>query len=248
MFKKKLFIIVRGFIYRKNWTPLSKRKKYIRNYTINFFDTENNFKKTIDKLSEKYDVNLYFSTYDTTPQEYIEKLKEIFPYCKIIISPEKYSSQFTTVVTALNHIKGICDSTDMILLLRSDIIIKEPLINVISNHSFDKDILYVLAKEQCVTRTKKEIRRTRNITIDVIQIFYGSHLMRILDYFCQPKLKSAHKIHTQIYANVMVPIEESFFVCPSTYLCSYFFEIKYNNTSWWPLERDYGETIYHNKN
>lgn len=238
--KTKLFFIVRGFLYREDWTPLSKRNQHAKNYIIDFFDTENNFKKTIDALSSKYNICLYFSTYDTTPKLFLQKIKDNFPGCEIIISSETGSSQFTTVIQSLKHIEKYCTNQDLILLIRSDIIIKEPLFKLLNEYNFDKDILYVLAKEKEV---KTDIY-THNIVIDILQIFYGSHLIKVLNYFSQPKLGSGHRIHRKIYTNVMVPIEESYPICPSTYLCSYFFDIKNNDTTWWPIEPDYGETIY----
>ena len=238
--KKKLFFIVRGFLYRENWTPLSKRNQHAKNYTIDFFDTENNFKKTIDMLSTKYNISLYFSTYNTTPEIFLQKVKDNFPGCEIIISPEKDSSQFTTVIQSLKHIEKYCTPQDLILLIRSDIIIKESLFNLLNKYNFDKDILYVLAKERKVKKDKY----THNIVIDILQIFYGSNLIKVLNYFSRPKLGSAHRIHRKIYTNLMVPTEKSFSICPSTYLCSYFFDIKNNETAWWPIEPDYGKTIY----
>jgi hypothetical protein len=225
--KKKLHIIIRGFLYKENWTPVSKRKHKISNFTIDFFNqTSDSFQNLIKKLSDKYDISLYFSTYDTTPQSILNKVLDLFNPKKIFLSPEIGSTQFTTVVTAIKNFNSY-KQEDLILVIRGDIILKQPLIDLMYSYNFETDAIFVLCKEIYGGRG----RFTKDIVIDAFQIFPATILDKYYNFISQKKLAHAHKIHKHIFSLCMLPRDA--ILCPTTYLCSHFFDIQGNNPNWW---------------
>lgn len=210
MNKKNIDIIIRGFVYRPNWVPLSTRRRWFRNYTIDFLNCSEQYKILIDKLKNKYNINLYFTTYDTTPIEYIENIKEKFMPKQIFISKEYKSSQFTTTATALRS-EEIKSSENFLLLIRSDLYMSDKFINIISDFNYNDDILYVLCKE----------KNKRDRVIDVLHGFSQSVKEKFYRYISIPNLKHAHKIHKNIFT-LSLSVDHS---CKSTDLCREFYSV-----------------------
>jgi hypothetical protein len=208
MNKPNLNIIIRGFLYREYWTPLSIRKIYVKNYTIDFLKCAEGYKKLISKLNDKYNITLYFTTYDTTPSEILDTIKQEFNPKDIFISEEKNSSQFTTSKTILSE---LLNNEALTLLIRSDIIITEKFINSIYEYDFNNDFLYVLCMEY-----------GRNKVIDVVHIFPQTKKEAVLDYLSTPKLKHAHNIHKKIKTQTIVPASSN---CQNTDYCHELFKI-----------------------
>jgi len=206
-------LIIRGFLYKKNWTPISCRKKKIRNYTIDFFQCQEGYIDLINNLKIKHNVSLYFSTYDTTPIHVLQRIQGELNPEKIFISPEKNSSQFTTTVHALNSLMPSLTEDDLIILIRSDLIIKYKLIEMLSNFEFSiKDKLYVLTKEKPYNR---------KTVIDVLHVFSKNVCPKFLDYVSRPNLIDAHKINRAI-PSVQISENNS---CSNTGACEEFFKV-----------------------
>ena len=51
--KQKIRLIIRGFLYKEDWTPISSRKERNKNYTIDFLKCQDGYSKLISKLKEK---------------------------------------------------------------------------------------------------------------------------------------------------------------------------------------------------
>ena len=121
--KKTCAYILRGFLYKKDWKPRSPiGEKY--KYTHDIKKTWKYHKKFINILSEKYEVDIYFITYDITPKEYINWAKE---KGTVILVPYKDSFQFKTLSLGLKKIKEY----DILVINRTDIIYYKPFYNII---------------------------------------------------------------------------------------------------------------------
>ena len=214
--KKSINLVIRGFLYRENWTPISARRTRIKNYTIDFFECADGYKKLIESLSKKYEVNLYFTSYDTTPQSVINKINDDFKPKAIFISPEKNSYQFTTSCTALKQ-PEIGSFDGMTILIRSDLFITNRFIDLICNTEYEenKEQLYVLCKE----------RNARDKVIDVVQIFPKIVSNKLLEYMSNKKLAGIdlHKVHKTIYTKLLIISHHN---CSATFKCHDFFSLK----------------------
>lgn len=211
MKKQNIDLIIRGFLYRPNWTPISTRKTRHPLYTIDFLKCYDRYMLLIEKLSLKYNINLYFTTYDSTPNNHIKTIQSLMNPVDIFISPEKESTQFTTTKTALN--KPILNNHNIKMLIRSDILLTDYFINLIFEHNFSENILYVLCKE----------RNPRDRVIDVFHVFYGDELLpKVQKYFSIPR-RDAHRIHKEIYTKVLSINEKH--NCRSTEVCTEFYSI-----------------------
>jgi hypothetical protein len=198
---KTFNIIVRGFLYKKNWRPLSTRKRK-GIYTIDFRNNYEPYKQLFLKLKYKYNTKIYFSTYDTTPNNIINHVIKEFDPENIFLSSEINSSQFTTAVKA---IKTIEDHSDLTLLIRSDLYLFDSFIDFICDYDYaicDNDPalrkpLYLLSKEK---NNKK--------SVDIFHIIPNSIIQtNFLDYIKRKKLRDTHLIHRKIHSCFMSPIE-----------------------------------------
>ena len=162
--KQKIRLIIRGFLYKEDWTPISSRKERNKNYTIDFLKCQDGYSKLISKLKEKYDVSVYFTTYNTTPTNTIKVISKTFNPCSFFFSEERLSSQFTTSKKALDSLPT--EEGSLNILLRSDMTITDLFIEKICNFDYQKNplALYVLCKEQ----------RNLDKVIDVFQCFYDN--------------------------------------------------------------------------
>ena len=136
-----LNIIVRGYLYKKNWTPISTAKIKYPNYTQDFRKLIKKYKKLFDNLSKKYQVSITFTSYDTCP-DFIKKIISKNNWNLHLISEES-STQFSSCCSYLNTVDD-----NVNLIIRSDLILEEKLINLLSNFDYQKcKKLTVLSKE-----------------------------------------------------------------------------------------------------
>jgi len=213
MKKRKVRLILRGFLYKENWTPLSTRKQRNSNYTINFLKCYDGYQKLVNKLKSKYKLSLYFTTYNITPKNIINSVDKLFDPDSFFFTEEIGSSQFSTTRTALSELEYI--EGCMNILLRADMTITDLFIDEIMNFNFDqKDSLYVLCKE--INKNKEDK------VIDTLQIFYDN---KIRDDFLKEikKLpKDLHKIHKKIHTKLILKNNAT---CINTELCKDYFRI-----------------------
>lgn len=211
MKKPEARLILRGFLYRENWTPLSSRKQRNSNYTINFLECYNGYQKLVKKLKTKYTLSLHFTTYNTTPKNIINSVEKLFNPDSFFFTEELGSSQFSTTKTALSELDYIGGC--MNILLRADMNITDLFIDEIINFDFyQKDALYVLCKE----------KNNQDKVIDTLQIFYDN---KIRDGFIKEIKKlpiDLHKIHKRIYTKLILKNSNS---CINTELCKDYFKI-----------------------
>lgn len=208
-----LNLIIRGFVYRENWTPLSSRKQRNTNYTINFIKCIDGYKQLINKLQTKYNVKLFISTYDTSPEWILNQIKEEFNTVEIFLTPEKNSSQFSTTCTALKKIQNNYHT----LIIRSDILITDKLINIILNTTINDKDLYVLCKE----------KNKKDKVIDIVHVFANTIKFSFLSYISKQNLKDAHKIHKEIRTSVL----DKDNMCVNTENCKEFYTIYSGDSS-----------------
>jgi hypothetical protein len=195
---KTFNIILRGFLYKENWRPLSSRRRNGR-YTIDFRNNYESYKQLFLKLKYKYNTKIYFSTYDTTPSNIIYHVIQEFNPENIFLSPERNSSQFTTAVKA---IKTIEEHSDLTLLIRSDLYLFDSFIDFICDYDYaicDNDPalrkpLYLLSRE----------KKRKYKSIDIFHIIPNSIIQTIfLDYIEQKNLRDTHLIHRKIHSCFM---------------------------------------------
>lgn len=211
--KQKLRIIIRGFLYRTNWTPLSSRKDRNSDYTIDFLQCQDGYIKLINKLKQKYEVSVYFSTYDTTPKKIIKSISNTFDSCIFFLSSETGSSQFTTSKFALDSLPS--EENCLNMLLRSDMRITDLFIDSVCNAHYTGGAIHVLCEEKNKKKPKK--------VIDVIQLFYDGKIRQLLQKEINRLPKHLHYIYDQIKTNSIVNQENS--TCVNTELCKDYFRI-----------------------
>jgi hypothetical protein len=214
MKKQNIDLIIRGFLYRTNWTPISTRRRRNPLYTVDFLKCYDRYMLLIEKLRVLYNVNLYFTTYDSTPDNHIRAIQNLMNPVDIFISPEKKSSQFTTTKTALSKlILNNYNNDNIKMLIRSDILVTDYFIDLVCKHNFIKNILYVLCKE----------KNKGDKVIDVFHVFYGDELLpKVQEYFSTTRIH-AHHIHKKIYTHTLSI--NGAHNCQNTELCKEFYSI-----------------------
>ena len=136
-----LNIIVRGYLYKKNWTPISTAKIKYPNYTQDFRKLIKKYKKLFENLSKKYQVSITFTSYDNCP-DFIKKIILKNNWNLHLIS-EVNSTQFSS---CCSYLETVDDNVN--LIIRSDLILSEKLIDLLSNFDYEKcEKLTVLSKE-----------------------------------------------------------------------------------------------------
>lgn len=111
--KPSLAYIIRGILFDPKRVPLSGRGAK-KEYKIDIRELWSTHKEMIKVLSELYEVQVIFSTYDDTP--YSVKVWA-GDRGELLISKKKNSTQFTTALTALTSTKWF----DYYFMTRSDI-------------------------------------------------------------------------------------------------------------------------------
>ena len=137
-----LNIIIRGYLFRKNWIPISSAKKKYPIYHQDFRLLISKYKELFDTLSEKYTLNICFSSYQSTPSF----MKDIIlkNNWKLHMINEEGSLQFSSCCDYLQTI----DNGYPILIIRSDLIMKDRLIHCLANFDYQKcEQLMLLGEE-----------------------------------------------------------------------------------------------------
>lgn len=135
----KLNLVIRGFLYKENRIPFHRSSWWP--YTIDFSKVRSGYERLIKALSEKYDVDVYFSTYDSTPYDFLDSLKDFPRFKSFVFSEEKSSVQFTTASAALSAIPK-----ELTLLIRSDLIMTEEFIYEICNKNYAESCVYAFSR------------------------------------------------------------------------------------------------------
>jgi hypothetical protein len=147
---KDLNIIVRGHVFKKDHVPESTYKK---KYNQDFFKLIKFYKKFFLELSKKYNIKVYFVTYDNTPKKYKNLIKE--NNWNIYTIPFPNSKQFTGTCKFLEN------NIDNTIIIRSDLIIKDTFINVINKIKFNY-----------ITVLSRELKGFYNDTVIFVPKFY----------------------------------------------------------------------------
>ena len=106
-----LTILIRGYLY-KEYNPISSYKKKCKSYQQDFTKLINNYEKLINLLSEKYQVKVIFTTYETTPENLQLLVKD--KNWNLELYDETGSTQFSNTIESLKYINDMC------LIIRSD--------------------------------------------------------------------------------------------------------------------------------
>lgn len=182
----KIFnIIIRGFAYKENWIPLSTRHQTTDRYCINVLNNIQQYQKLINKLSSKYIVKFFISTYNTTPKNILDQLSNHINIDNILFSEENGSKQYTTSITAFDEL----DLQDLTLLLRSDIIITDKLIDIFADYEFDNEHVYVLCFEERGDKISDFFHIIPEKRIDDINTYFKALMM---------KIQHAHFLHRKV--------------------------------------------------
>ena len=165
-----LTILIRGYLY-KDYSPISSYKRKCRTYQQDFNKLINNYEKLIKLLSEKYQVNVIFTTYETTPKNLLLLIKD--KNWNIELYKEKGSTQFSNTIESLKYVN------DTTLIIRSDLVLTNKLINTLVNYQYHNcDRLVFLSTEPKVK--KRQIKY-----IDVLCILPIEYKQS----FCQQLIK-----------------------------------------------------------
>lgn len=186
-----LNIIIRGFLYRENWTPLSSARNKYSNYTQDFRKLIKYYKNFFNKLSEKYKLFIIFTTYDNTP----EHIKQIIYEngWNLFLIKEKHSNQFTSVCSFFerSHTKNIN------IVIRSDLVLKPSLIELLYNYDYynSTNITVLSIEPNCKL----------NDVLMIIPPPYVSNIINLLKH-----AKDAHFMHKKLEIKILT--KETWFV------------------------------------
>ena len=182
-----MILILRGYLKKDNYIAGSTRKKH-GEYDIDFLEYANFYQDLIKQLKLKSKVKLYFTSYESTPKKYLEKIKEDFKPEAIFLCSEEQSTQFTSVCNALHqHEITTAWHDELIMVLRSDILMTPKLINQICDFEYNrKNLLYVLSRD------KNNEGKIGNL-IDIFHAFYPLIMPEVRRWMCQDN-KTAHHI------------------------------------------------------
>lgn len=139
----KINIIVRGYLYREGWSPNTTAKKDHPLYIQDFTQLIDAYKKLFNGLAKKNEISVTFTSYDITPT----RIKDIIISNKwnLYLAEEvKSPLQFTTCCSYLETL----NDNHMNLIIRSDLIIKDKLIELLCDLNYETcEKLLVLQKE-----------------------------------------------------------------------------------------------------
>ena len=179
-----LNIIIRGFLYRENWIPLSSARNKYSNYTQDFRKLIKYYKNFFNKLSEKYKLFIIFTTYDNTP----EHIKQIIYEngWNLFLIKEKHSNQFTSVCSFFEryHTKNIN------IVIRSDLVLKPSLIELLYNYDYynSTNITVLSIQPNCKL----------NDVLMIIPPPYVSNIINLLKH-----AKDAHFMHKKLEIKIL---------------------------------------------
>lgn len=197
MSKPTLDVILRGYLYKENWTPLSTRRKSHRNYTIDFNKCIEDYEKLILSLKQKYEVATYVTSYDNTPDCIINTIKTKLSPRAIYLHAEQNSTQFTTLTNALSLlIKDINSISEHGLILRSDLLITNKFIELIRSTKYDSKSMYVMCQES----------NKFNRTVDMVHVIPKRLYKKFLHYTSLKGMKSGHYLHMSMPTKYLLPV------------------------------------------
>jgi predicted SAM-dependent methyltransferase len=202
--EKRLNLIIRGYLYKENRIPFHGSLWWP--YTIDFSQVRVHYENLVKKLSKKYDVDVYFATYYSTPSEVLESLKD-FPLLKdILLIDEKDSLQFSTAHFALSEL-----SKKLTILIRSDLIMEEDFVSYICNHSYDDECVYVFS------RSSDARGRAYDNVYDLVHVVHENKI----DSFINDKIDRYGKLdecidlhHIHNYLDVQYIVEHGYNLLP----------------------------------
>lgn len=180
----KLNIIIRGYLYRENWYPLSSARKSHSNYTQDFRKVIEHYKNLFSKLSEKYELFVIFTSYSNTP-EYIKQLIYENGWNLYLIKEEN-SNQFTSICSYFKKYP----TKNISIVIRSDLLLKPLLIELLYNYHYNND-------NKNVTILSTEPKTKLN---DVLMIIPSSYISKMIIL-----LKNAKNAHF-IYKNIKIKL------------------------------------------
>lgn len=134
-----LNIIIRGFIYKSKWSPISSSKDKYPCYTQDFRKIILPYQILFFNLSKKYKLKITFTSYNSTP-EFMKQIIKDNNWGLHLIS-EKDSYQFSSCCSYLKKMKN----NDITLILRSDLILRANLITLLSNFNYQncKELIFL---------------------------------------------------------------------------------------------------------
>ena len=234
MNKPKLYLIIRGYLYNP------KRKDIHRNEPagVNFMKNYKSYLKLVNLLQQKYDLKLYFSSYDSTPKEIIDFIKSKFDSANFLFTSNNQSNQWTTLISALQELNTY--KPELTMTLRSDMILTNKFIERMVDFNYIDNHLYILCREGI--SYQKHIKKysiAYGNTIDAFHCFNNNifdKFLKYVIYVCDPKnyIKTVkfpngspphlHKIHKAILSQSIIenPLEP----CWSVRNCHEYFTIE----------------------
>lgn len=139
--KETIHILVKGYLYKNKYTPYSNAKNNYKNYVIDFFKLEKMYEKLFNELKNIYNLKITFITYSNTPKPYLDFIRN--KNWNTYLIPEKKSKQFTGTIKYLDLVRNNC------LIIRSDLIIKNNLIELLKKNNFNDKITCLNKEAKC---------------------------------------------------------------------------------------------------
>lgn len=210
-----MFLILRGYVNKKNYIPSSARKLSVSDsYNIDIFQYAEFYHKLITELNKYYprQVKVCFVTYDTTGDEYLKRIEKEFNPFHISLTSETKSNQFSTVCNALhNNVFTTSNEDEFFLILRSDILMTDNLIDKICTYPFHqkKNLLYTICQDREIdwSREYKSVTPVTN-HVDILHGFYSLILPEVRKWMCVGHVH-AHQIHHKFGVQPMYDIEKT---------------------------------------
>lgn len=210
-----MFLILRGYVNKQNYTPSSARAIQTAGpYDIDIFKYADFYHKLIIRLNNSYpnQVKVCFVTYDNTSDEYIKRIEREFRPFNITLASESKSNQFSTVCNALHNSPFATSREDeFFLILRSDILMTDTFIDRICTYPFHqkKNLLYTACRDRKIDWTRKYEKITPIANhVDVFHGFYSLILTEVRKWMCQGHLH-AHQIHDKFAVQPIFDIEKT---------------------------------------
>lgn len=240
-----MFLVLRGHL-NKRYTPYSARAKTIGDYDIDIFQYADFYHKLIIRLNNHYpnEVKLCFVTYDTTGDEYLKRVEKEFNPFNIYLASESKSNQFSTVCNALHHKPfTTCSADELILVLRSDILMTDNFIDRICTYPFHekKNLLYTACQDRKIDWSK-EYKKVTPIAnhVDVFHGFYALILTEVRKWMCSGQ-PNAHQIHTKFGVQPIFDINKTKWLHHKEGMIDYleYGRIKQLYSTWSGLDKTY---------
>jgi hypothetical protein len=218
----KTCLILRGFVYKENYLAgaqpgpsFSGRGRRRGPYVNNFFNRIDIYRKLINKLKESKSVDVYLSTYDTTPHYIIDGLEKTNLFNKILIFPELNSYQWTTTLGCLDYLSAKNCKYQTYIILRNDLIdMTDLFINTLSTYNYSDKHIYTLIKEH-----------KRKADIDILQIVPEILLQDYYDFINSIDNFHAHHIFYKLYPKVMRIFGKQTKACTTTENCKFLYTL-----------------------